>query len=494
MNANNSDTLPVGHRLEEIRPVWFLITGVLFMTLSHLTWNVDLLAWVSMVPFLLYLHFTRGWKSRMIFALFLVIAWSLIVLKIVTEPVPYFLIPLYSVPIALIHLPGYLMYDKVKSHKYSLLVFPAIMITLEWIQYTFTPFATWGGAANTQVDSPNIIQGISLFGMAGLSFLIYWSNTAITRLLITGKPGFLSGFAPVLSIALFALYGHLRLDISRSYGKETVKVAAVGTDSKIGGLPLPGFDSNVEDIRAIFNRTRKAADLGARLVVWNEAAFYLTPGTEKAWRDSISTLAMENGIGITASYVVPISQSPFSYENKLVLFGPGGEIRNEYLKHEPVPGEPSVKGTGEIISIRLFDTEIGGAICYDYDFPYLAKKNREAKAAIVSLPSSDWRGIDPLHTRMACFRAIEQGHSIIRSTRFGLSAAINPYGEIMAHMSSFDTNDKILISDLPTRRIKTVYSFIGDIFVFCNIGFLLYFFFRFIPERRKPGKISLQME
>ena len=99
------------------------------------------------------------------------------------------------------------------------------------------------------------------------------------------------------------------------------------------------------------------------------------------------------------------------------------------MKHQPVPGEPAVKGTEAITSTSHFKSNIGGAICYDYDFPYLARQNANAGVDILALPSSDWRGIDPLHTRMAAFRAIEQGHSIIRSTRFGLSAAINPYGE-----------------------------------------------------------------
>ncbi len=478
MKTENYNRLLDG--VKKVNPIWLLCAGVVLMTLSHLTWNVDLLGWVSMIPFLLFLNFTKGWRSRLVFTLFLIIAWSFIVLKIITEPVPYYLIPLYSIPIALIHLPGYLLYDKVKSHKLSVLVFPSVMIIMEWIQYTFTPFASWGIAAYTQVDSINMIQNVSLFGLAGLSFIIYWTNTALTNIILTKKSTYLNCYMPILMIFLFAIFGSLRLDISRTIAKETIKVATAGTDSKIGGLPLPEFESNIEVIEAIFQRTAKAANLGAKIIVWNEAAFYLTPETEMAWRDSISILAKEYEAGITASYVVPISESPFKYENKYVLFGPDGKMKIEYLKHEPVPGEPAVKGAEEIISTNLFGSEIGGAICYDYDFPYLAKKNMNANVDIVTLPSSDWRGIDPLHTKMACFRAIEQGHSIIRSTRFGLSAAINPYGEMIANLSSFDINDKILISDIPAKRIRTIYSIIGDSFVYFNIGFLLLYLFKFL--------------
>ncbi len=76
------------------------------------------------------------------------------------------------------------------------------------------------------------------------------------------------------------------------------------------------------------------------------------------------------------------------------------------------------------------------------------------------------------------FRAVEQGHSILRSTRFGLSAAINPYGELVAQMSSFDGNDKIMEAHLPEKGVMTVYRLIGDAFVYICMGFVLWLVIR----------------
>ncbi|MDH5398221.1 MAG: hypothetical protein OEX02_08750 [Cyclobacteriaceae bacterium] len=482
MKTINSNPLFLSLEINKVRPLWWLIAGVVLMALSHLTWNVDLLAWVSVVPFLLYLNLTKGWKSRILFTIFLMIAWSLIVSKIISNPIPFFLIPLYSIPISILHLPAYLVYDKLKDTNWSVWAFPAMMITMEWIQYTFTPFASWGIAAYTQADSINMMQSVSLFGLAGLGFVIYWINTAVTHLILAKKPTFLNFHIPLLTVVVLAVFGHLRLDISKTTGKETIKVAAVGTDSMIGGLPLPSKESNIEVIQAIFKRTEKAAELGAKVIVWNEAAFFLLKEDELQWKDSIAQLANHNGIGIVASYVVPVSVSPLHYENKLVLFAPDGTVKYEYQKHEPVPGEPAVRGNEEIKATNLFNYQFGGAICYDYDFPYLARKNNKANVDIVALPSSDWRGIDPLHTKMAAFRAVEQGHSIIRSTRFGLSAAINTHGEMVSQMSSFDENDKILISNLPANKIRTIYSRVGDVFVYLNILLLLFCLFTVFPK------------
>jgi apolipoprotein N-acyltransferase len=153
-----------------------------------------------------------------------------------------------------------------------------------------------------------------------------------------------------------------------------------------------------------------------------------------------------------------------------------GEVEYTYLKHQPVPGEPAPKGKEPFQTFEIAESEVGGAICYDYDFPYIANEFGNLNADIVALPSSDWRGIDPLHSRMAAFRAIEQGHSIIRSTRFGLSAIISPYGEMIGQSSSFDTNNKILISNIPVKGVSTLYSVIGDLFVYLCFGFILAFF------------------
>ena len=473
--------------LSYINPNWYLLFGIITLFLAHLSFSVDLAGWISVVPFLLYLHTTKGWKSRFLFSIALIVAWSAIVFKIITPPLPYVFIFLYSIPIGLVHLPAYLLWDRYKNHKWGLFLFPSLMVVLEWIQYTFTPLASWGVAAYTQLHSLEIMQTVAIFGMAGLSFLIYWFNTSIAELILTRKLRLVSLHIPVAVFLVLLIFGALRTELSKSTGKETITIAAVGTDSSIGGLPLPSRESNEQVIKSIFSRTKKAAKLGAKVIVWNEAAFFLETEYELAWVDSIKLLSKENGISIVASYVVPLSDSPFKFENKYLFINSNGQIDHEYNKHEPVPGEPAIKGKETLKTISIDGTKIGGAICYDYDFPYLAKGYGKLNADIVTVPSSDWRGIDPLHTRMAAFRATEQGHSVFRSTRFGLSAAITPYGEMIYQQSSFDTNNKIMIAQLPVKGIKTIYSVIGDVFVYCCIGFIGVFFIESIQFRNSSN-------
>ncbi|MEZ4684941.1 MAG: nitrilase-related carbon-nitrogen hydrolase [Bacteroidia bacterium] len=449
--------------LKTMHPAWFLLSGTISLAMAHLSFGVDVLAWIACVPFLLFLHKTKGVFSRLMFGMVFFIAWSIAILKIITAPIPVALTFLFSAPIAGMQLGGYLLWARIKHPLIRSLVFPAMMVVLEWIQYSFTPFASWGVAAYTQVDNPAIAQLLSLFGMAGLSFLIYWVNAVIAEVMIGGKSRLM--IAPGIALGLVLIWGSLRLDRSRSQAVDTMTVAAVGTESEIGSWPLPAWEKNERDIRAIFDRTRKAAEAGAELVVWNEAAFFLLPEQEAAWKDSISHLAKSCRTSIVASYVVPFEEPSQYYENKYLFVLPNGTFHHEYLKHEPVPGEPALRGTLPQQVVDLGGIKVGAAICYDYDFPYLAADNRKAGADVIALPSSDWRGIDPIHTQMAAFRAIEQGNSIIRSTRFGLSAAITPYGVMTAQMSSFDENSKLMIARVPSEPVTTLYSVIGDTFV-----------------------------
>lgn len=461
------------------------------MTLTHMTFSIEVMAWVSSVPFLIYLSLTQGWKSRLTFFLALVLAWTLVVAKIISDPIPLMLVFLYSIPISLFHLPAYLFWSKFKNQKYALFLFPVIMIIMEWIQYTFTPLASWGVAAYTMHDNVSLIQTVSLFGMAGLSFLIYWVNVSIANIIIKRKISISTFHFPLILLFLLIVFGSIRYDMSKATGIETVTVAAVGTDSEVSGLPLPSKESNEQTKTALFNRTRTAADGGAKIIAWNEAAIFIMPEDENEWINSIKELAIELNITLVAAYVTPFSQTPFRYENKYQFVDSSGNITHSYLKHQPVPGEPAVQGKLPLKVVDIAGTSIGAAICYDYDFPYLAKGYGKLGADMVIVPSSDWRGIDPLHTEMAAFRAVEQGHSVLRSTRFGLSAAITPYGEMVSQMSSFDENDKIMYAQMSAKGVTTLYSIIQDSFVYLSIGFLL--FFMVITVRSNSRKPTIQL-
>ena len=454
-------------------PEVILILGIVLMAMAHLRYSVAVTAWVAMVPFLYYLRLPSVRFKVLKFGFALFVAWSLIVFKIITDPIPVLMVFMYAVPISLIHLPGYLLWMKGRKVLGGAFLFPVVMVVMEWVQYSYTPLGSWGSLAYTQTGQLAILQGLSLFGLAGLSFIVYSVNVLVAGWLMRDN-ALIKRYRWVLALVLVLLvYGEIRLDHYAGTHRDMVKVAAIGTDSQAGGLPLPSNEKNTGDFSRILKRTRTAATAGSQLAVWTEAAFITEPSYEKRWIDSMRNVADRYDIVLVASYVNVISTDPFRYENKFHVINSDGEIERTYHKHEPVPGEPAVKGSEPFAISNLSGAKLGGAICYDYDFPYIARGFGKVGADIVALPSSDWQGIDPLHTEMAAFRAIEQGHAVLRSTRFGLSAAIDPVGKMIAQRSSFDQHDGILIADLPQSGINTVYATVGDVVIYLGLVYLL---------------------
>jgi apolipoprotein N-acyltransferase len=477
-------------------PYFWLLLGLVLTASIHTTYGIGFLAWIAFVPFLIYLHQTKGWKSRLWFVLTYLLVWHIGVYKITTEPLPLAMIPMFAVPIAVIHLPAFLIWARFRHRKGALFLFPVLMVLLEWLQYTFTPFSSWGVAAYTQMDNIQLMQTVSLFGLAGLGFLIYWVNAAFVYFLTDLKIHSRSIISLSITLLFAICFGATRYNLDKADSHEnTLSVAAVGTNSEVGAVEMPTPEVRKKNAAILFERTRKAANAGAQMIVWNEAAAAVFPNEESEWINSLRQLASETKTTLVAAYVVPISETPLHYENKYLFIQADGSVASTYFKHEPVPGEPAVKGTAPFSVHQLGDSRIAGAICYDYDFPYIAKAHGKLKADLIALPSSDWRGIDPIHTKMAAFRAVEQGVSIVRSTRFGLSGAITPYGEMVAQMSSFDKNDRILLAQLPSQRVFSLYRVIGDSFIYACLLFLFWFLLKrigILPSKEEPLKKQSQ--
>lgn len=464
--------------ISNLKPVYLLGLGILSISLAHMNVSMDLAGWIACVPFLVYLRQTKGAKSKWLFVVGLIAAWSVCIAKIVSPPIPFAMIFLFSIPISLFQLPAYLIWDHYKDRSWALLLFPCVLVIMEWIQYSFTPFASWGVAAYTQSHSLNIMQSLSIFGMPGLSFLIYWVNGSFAEWLVKKTTTKLSFEFPLTLLLCLLLFGSLRFELNKAKSKEMIKVAAIGTDSDVGGYPLPSKERNDSVKQNLFQRSTLAAQNGAKLVVWNEAATFILPDELPLWTDSLSELSKRLEVALVAAFIIPFSDSPIQYKNMYLFFDNKGNLLYTYNKHQPVPGEPAVKGEEPLKVFNISGVKTSAVICYDYDFPYLAKAYGDLDADLIADPSSDWRGIDPLHSRMAAYRAVEQGHSIIRSTRFGMSAAISPYGEFLAQMSSYDIHDKVMMAHLPAQGVKTIYSVIGDALVYLCFGFVFYFFYK----------------
>ena len=451
------------------RPVLWLALGTSLLAASQLRFGIGALAWVAPIPFLRYSRTSSGWRGALALGAASFVGWTLAVAKIATAPLEIWMSVLFSTPIALALSIPYLLVRPIRhqlGERRAVLAFAALMVAGEWTLHAALPFGVWGAAANTQLGHLDLLQLASVTGLHGVSFLVYLV-AASTESLLAAPSRERGGFAAaaVGLVGVVMMLGQARLAASSATGMPQSRVAAVGTDSMVGIGPLPTADVQHAVEAGLFERTRKAARAGASLAVWTEAATLVWPSDEAAFLARVGELAREQRVVIVAAYVMPISEMPLVYRNRYAMVTTDGAIAHVYDKHHPVPGEPAIAGTTPMpLYVHPELGRISGAICYDYDFPRLGLAHAQLDLDLVVLPSSDWRGIDPIHTEMAALRAIEVGHSLVRSTRFGLAAGFDPYGRIRGSLSHFDGVERVLVMSLPRHGTRTIYGTIGDVF------------------------------
>lgn len=122
----------------------------------------------------------------------------------------------------------------------------------------------------------------------------------------------------------------------------------------------------------------------------------------------------------------------------------------------------SIFGTAPLVAHDHPWGRAAGAICYDYDFPAMARAHARLGAGLVVVPASDWRGIDPYHTQLARIGAISGGFSLVRSVRWATSAAFDAYGRTRATMDGFAADDLVMLATVPVTPVATVYARLGD--------------------------------
>ena len=185
-------------------------------------------------------------------------------------------------------------------------------------------------------------------------------------------------------------------------------------------------------------------------------------------------MAKEKGIYLGVTLGTLSRDFPRQYgQNKVIWIDPQGQTIAEYQKTKLVPGEPFLPGDGVL---AWFDTPYGriaSPICYDMDFPIFIQQAGRAQVDLVLDPAGDWKGITPMHSHMAALRAIEQGFSLVKSTIFGLSAAYDYQGRTLSAADFFHSADPIMISDVPTEGVVTLYTRVGDAFAWACTAALI---------------------
>jgi apolipoprotein N-acyltransferase len=328
------------------------------------------------------------------------------------------------------------------------------------------------------------MQLASITGIAGITFLVTWFGSTISWAWDLGFDwtlirGGLLIYGVVWSLVM--LFGGARIAFTKY--QKTVRTAAIGWPEKIMNrdqmmglftsiLVAGQVDDKQRDkmgqLQEYFlDTTRREARAGVKIIVWPEINLIILQEDEATFLDRARGLAREHDLYIVMGMGVLRPGHPKPLVNKSVLVEPGGEVAFSYLKSRPVPGPEAMyqeRGDGQI---PTYDTEFGrlaAPICYEMDFPAFIRQVGQAKADLLLVPASDWAPIKKLHHIMAVFRAVENGTSMLRATRWGWSSAVDPLGRQLAIMDDLVSPQQVMVAHLPTYSTRTIYAWIGDLF------------------------------
>lgn len=463
--------------------LWLIASASLLLFANGAS-NIPMAAWFAPLFLLRFVRKQRLWIGLPVAYLVLAAAFGVQFRGMV--PIPgigyYIFLAAFGIPLVLPFVIDRLVTPKLNGIL-TTYVFPTALVSTEYL-VSLGPYGSWGSSAYTQYGNLPLLQLLSVTGLWGVTFMMGWFVAMLNWLWDEGLKSKRArigvvGFASVLLAIL--LLGEARLVLFPS-SAPTTRVASISKETIKPGPSSVAWDhllenkasnEEVEEIRRWSNAVNdgllasaeREAKAGAKIVFWGEGNASVLKEDEPILIQRGGELASKYEIYLGMALATWNRDRTPSLENKLVLIEPTGRVAWESFKARPIPGaEAAISITGDG-KLRTLDTPYGrlsSIICFDADFPQLLAQAGAMHADVMLDPSNDWRAIDPWHTQMASFRAIEQGFNLVRHTDNGLSAAFDYQGRRLAAMDHYQAVDHVMISQVPTKGVWTIYSLAGN--------------------------------
>jgi apolipoprotein N-acyltransferase len=469
------------------RSYLWLGMGAILLVFANGRWVIPLTTWLSLVFLMRFIRTQKLALGLILLALTCIvvniIAWQGMI------PAPGMLYYILAAGIGLFYLLPFLA-DRLIAPRVngfvSTLVFPLAWTTIEYLNSLASPYGSHGALAYTQYGYLPLVQVLSVTGLSGLTFLITWFASVVnwaweqdfTWPKIRLGTGLYAGI-----LALAVLLGGIRLALFPP-ASSTVRVGTI-TIPRTQVVQFSKFvhDTNWEGVRQtsgeiledLIENSRIAVRAGAKIILWQEYAGRMLKDDEAAAIERGRELARQENVYLGMALLIITRTYPHELaENKVIWIAPSGDVMEEYFKSRPAPNEPIIAGEGNVFILDTPYGKISSVICYDMDFPRLVRQAGRVGTDLMFVPTNDWNEAKLMHRNMAVFRAIENGFSLVRSNgRHGLSVAADYQGRILATTDQVTTDERLMIADIPTQGVVTIYSRIGDLFAWlCTAGFI----------------------
>ena len=365
------------------------------------------------------------------------------------------------------------------SVAWALGLVPFFWIAGEWLRGHLFGGFPWGTIAYSQYRHLPVIQIAELTGVHGVSFVILAVNAALAGCLLLTWRRALAGVAVAAALLAATL----------TFGSARLKEAAPTRPTARVTIMQPSIEQPLkweprhtrETLSIYFALTRQATAERTEMVVWPETAsptiLRQDPGLVASLRAVASELKVPLLIGS-----IDVAGNPPRYRNTAFLLTDQG-IVGRYDKIHLVPFGEFVPLSGVIGFVRgwaEFISELepgtrsvvfqgppapyGVVICYEGIFPDLVRTFvRDGARLMVNMTNDAWFGRTSgpeQHLSMYPFRAVEHRVAVVRAANTGVSAFIEPSGQIIRRLHLFQRG---LLTETVTLRVgKTLFTRLGD--------------------------------
>jgi apolipoprotein N-acyltransferase len=275
--------------------------------------------------------------------------------------------------------------------------------------------------------------------------------------------------------------------------EETVAVAVIQGDFP---SQKKWLSSRASILKRYSEYSRAAAADGAEIILWPESAFPdpILDEAYEAYAVELRSLAEECDATLLVGAYERDPKTGDCY-NSLVAFLPDGSVSDTVYRKmhlvpfgEYLPVQPPIPTLAELASlfeyltpgetVTVFDfpvASIGTLICFDSIYEELARESVRNGAQFLGIATNDsWFGDSAAlyeHLGQAQLRAIENGRWVARAANTGVSAFVTPTGAITCSLKPLTGG--YLVENLELRKDQTLYTKIGNGFVYVCIGLVL---------------------
>lgn len=472
--------------------LWLVVAAVLY-PFTNGRWVIPIAVWIAPLLLLRYMKSSRGIWRYAISYIVIYIGLAVGFHGVVAGMMLYIIITFFTLVTMVPYVVHLLTSPRLQGF-IATLVFPLSYVILEYIESLISPYGSWMSYAYTQYGNLPLLQIISVTGLWGITFVVMWFNSVVDwawdrkftlKNIRRGSMLFLVILVCILS------FGALRLAFFEP-NSPAVKVAtisapepnqqivAVIANPNVTNAEWKSFRSSTKVVQGnLLAQTAKQADAGAKIIIWGECDGIVAKKDTQNFILQGEQLARRKHIYLGMSlWVMTRNLSKEKYKDEVVWIDPQGTLAGIYNKSKLVPPtEPYYysPGNGRLLISNTPYGKIGIAICFDADFPSLIQQAGRNHVGLLLVPSGDWRAIDPIHSQMATFRAIENGFSLVRATTSGLSIATDNLGHTLSTVDYFNTSGgHVMVSQVYTKSITTIYARIVNLFAWlCIVGLLL---------------------